>query len=169
MSKMTVVNSWNEWDPLRHVIVGKADDCHIPPEEPALDKPTMGDVAASLEADIIQADPEDLNREIHAIKACGLSEQNSFGQPVSSQFQLFVREILLRSASAEVAWTELNDKHSIRIPGLERLDQSSKQLTHLRHRARKRFSVLFHEQLRQTVLDEEAFEDLCQRLESYLP
>ena len=33
----TVVNSWNEWDPLRHVIVGRADDCHIPPEEPALD------------------------------------------------------------------------------------------------------------------------------------
>ena len=33
----TIVNSWNEWDPLKHVIVGKADDCHIPPEEPALD------------------------------------------------------------------------------------------------------------------------------------
>ena len=32
----TVVNSWNEWDPLKHVIVA-ADDCHIPPEEPALD------------------------------------------------------------------------------------------------------------------------------------
>ena len=32
----TVVNSWNEWDPLKHVIVGRADDCHIPPEEPAL-------------------------------------------------------------------------------------------------------------------------------------
>ncbi|MDA9255448.1 serine/threonine protein kinase, partial [Planktomarina temperata] len=33
----TIVNSWNEWDPLRHVIVGRADDCHIPAEEPALD------------------------------------------------------------------------------------------------------------------------------------
>ena len=33
----TIVNSWNEWDPLRHVIVGCADDCHIPPAEPALD------------------------------------------------------------------------------------------------------------------------------------
>lgn len=33
----TQVKSWNEWDTLRHVIVGKADDCHIPPEEPALD------------------------------------------------------------------------------------------------------------------------------------
>ena len=33
----TIVNSWNEWDPLKQVIVGRADDCHIPPEEPALD------------------------------------------------------------------------------------------------------------------------------------
>ena len=33
----TEVKSWNEWDTLRHVIVGKADDCHIPPPEPALD------------------------------------------------------------------------------------------------------------------------------------
>ena len=51
----------------------------------------------------------------------------------------------------------------------ERLGQSNQQLTHLRHRARKRFGTLFHEQLRQTVLDDEAFEELCQRLESYLP
>ena len=33
----TIVNSWNEWDPLRHVIVGVADGCCIPPPEPALD------------------------------------------------------------------------------------------------------------------------------------
>ena len=33
----TVVNSWNEWDPLKHVIVGRATDCHIPPNEPALE------------------------------------------------------------------------------------------------------------------------------------
>ena len=37
MIMSTIVNSWNEWDPLKHVIVGRADDCHIPPEEPALD------------------------------------------------------------------------------------------------------------------------------------
>ena len=37
MSEKTVVNSWNEWDPLKHVIVGKADGCCIPPPEPALD------------------------------------------------------------------------------------------------------------------------------------
>ena len=32
-----VVNSWNEWDPLKHVIVGRADGCCIPAPEPALD------------------------------------------------------------------------------------------------------------------------------------
>ena len=36
-TEKTIVRSWNEWDPLKHVIVGRADDCHIPPEEPALD------------------------------------------------------------------------------------------------------------------------------------
>ena len=33
----TVVNSWNEWGPLRHVVVGRADGCCIPPPEPASD------------------------------------------------------------------------------------------------------------------------------------
>ena len=38
MSKdKVIVNSWNEWDPLKHVIVGKADGCCIPAPEPALD------------------------------------------------------------------------------------------------------------------------------------
>ena len=36
-SKKIIVNSWNEWDPLKHVIVGKADGCCIPAPEPALD------------------------------------------------------------------------------------------------------------------------------------
>ena len=33
----TIVNSWNEWDPLKHVIVGSADGTCIPAPEPALD------------------------------------------------------------------------------------------------------------------------------------
>ena len=32
-----IVNSWNEWDSLKHVIVGRADNCCIPPSEPATD------------------------------------------------------------------------------------------------------------------------------------
>ncbi|PPR46831.1 MAG: Inosamine-phosphate amidinotransferase 1 [Alphaproteobacteria bacterium MarineAlpha5_Bin9] len=35
-NKKTIVNSWNEWDPLKHVIVGRADGCCIPPAEPAM-------------------------------------------------------------------------------------------------------------------------------------
>lgn len=33
----TIVKSWDEWSPLKHVIVGVADGCMIPPSEPALD------------------------------------------------------------------------------------------------------------------------------------
>ena len=33
----TIVSSWNEWDRLRHVIVGRADGSCIPAPEPALD------------------------------------------------------------------------------------------------------------------------------------
>lgn len=36
-SSPAVVSSWDEWSPLRHVIVGIADGCMIPPSEPALD------------------------------------------------------------------------------------------------------------------------------------
>ena len=31
----TVVNSWNEWDPLKHVIVGRADGTMVQAPEPA--------------------------------------------------------------------------------------------------------------------------------------
>ena len=34
---MTIVNSWNEWDPLKHVIVGTVENSNIPPMEPALE------------------------------------------------------------------------------------------------------------------------------------
>ena len=30
-----IVNSWNDWDPLKRVIVGRCDNSMIPPEEPA--------------------------------------------------------------------------------------------------------------------------------------
>ena len=43
-SSMTVVSSWNEWDPLKHVIVGRADGTQIQAPEPAvqLDFPDRG-------------------------------------------------------------------------------------------------------------------------------
>ena len=37
MTDKIIVNSWNEWDPLKHVIVGRADGTCIPAPEPALD------------------------------------------------------------------------------------------------------------------------------------
>ena len=39
-----IVNSWNEWDPLKHVIVGRADGCMVQAPEPAvqLDFPDQG-------------------------------------------------------------------------------------------------------------------------------
>ena len=37
----SVVNSWNDWDPLKHVIIGVADNCMIPPLETAVD-PKIG-------------------------------------------------------------------------------------------------------------------------------
>ena len=39
---MKIVNSWNEWDQLKHVIVGVADKSNIPPMEPALE-PKLSD------------------------------------------------------------------------------------------------------------------------------
>jgi glycine amidinotransferase len=43
-SKKTVVCSWNEWDPLKHVIVGRADGTMVQAPEPAvqLDFPDQG-------------------------------------------------------------------------------------------------------------------------------
>ena len=45
-----IVNSWNEWDPLKHVIVGRADGTCIPAPEPALDAkvPEDSDMRVSL-------------------------------------------------------------------------------------------------------------------------
>jgi len=36
--KKTVVNSWNEWDPLKHVIVGRPDGTMIQAAEPAIER-----------------------------------------------------------------------------------------------------------------------------------
>jgi glycine amidinotransferase len=37
-SKRTVVNSWNEWDPLRHIILGRADGTMVQAPEPAVQR-----------------------------------------------------------------------------------------------------------------------------------
>ncbi|GAG25923.1 unnamed protein product, partial [marine sediment metagenome] len=44
MSEQKVVNSWNEWDPLKRVIVGRSGGTNIPAPEPAwwYDQPEGG-------------------------------------------------------------------------------------------------------------------------------
>ena len=37
-SRKTVVNSWNEWDPLKHVIVGRADGTMVQAPEIAIQR-----------------------------------------------------------------------------------------------------------------------------------
>jgi glycine amidinotransferase len=37
-SPKTVVNSWNEWDPLKHVIVGRADGTMVQAPEPSTER-----------------------------------------------------------------------------------------------------------------------------------
>lgn len=37
LQSQKIVNSWNEWDTLKHVIVGRADFGHIPASEPGFD------------------------------------------------------------------------------------------------------------------------------------
>ena len=50
-----------------------------------------------------------------------------------------------------------------------RMGQTPSQVIMLRHRARKRLAHLFYEALRETVRDDEAFEELCRRLDPMLP
>ena len=37
-SGKVIVNSWNEWDPLKHVIVGRADGTMVQAPEPAMER-----------------------------------------------------------------------------------------------------------------------------------
>ena len=49
-----IVNSWNEWDPLKHVIVGRADGTCIPAPEPAVDAkvPEDSDMRGHLDQEL---------------------------------------------------------------------------------------------------------------------
>ena len=49
-----IVNSWNDWDPLKHVIVGRCDNSCVPPEEPATSEkvPDLNGVTAYVSAEL---------------------------------------------------------------------------------------------------------------------
>ncbi len=37
-AKKTVVNSWNEWDPLKHIVLGRCDGTMFQAAEPAIQR-----------------------------------------------------------------------------------------------------------------------------------
>jgi phosphate acetyltransferase len=50
----------------------KTDSIYILPEEPVLGKPTVGEIARSLDAQILQGEPKTLNREVHDLKIAAM-------------------------------------------------------------------------------------------------
>jgi len=50
-----------------------AGPVYILPEEPMLSKPTVGEIAAALECQILQGDVDGLNREVHNIKIAAMN------------------------------------------------------------------------------------------------
>ena len=51
----------------------QTEPIYILPEEPILGKPTVGEIARSLDAQILQGDPEGLNREVHDFKIAAMN------------------------------------------------------------------------------------------------
>ncbi|MBT8331408.1 MAG: phosphate acetyltransferase, partial [Deltaproteobacteria bacterium] len=50
-----------------------ADSIYILPEEPVLGRPTVGEIARSLDAKILQGDPKALNRGVHDLKIAAMN------------------------------------------------------------------------------------------------
>ena len=50
-----------------------ADSIYILPEEPVLGKPTVGEIARNLSAQILQGEPKTLNREVHDLKIAAMN------------------------------------------------------------------------------------------------
>ena len=89
----TVVSSWNEWDPLRHLIVGRADGSCIPPPEPALDAKVPEDsdmrgMHGPRPADTVARANELLDRFCDQLRSRGIRVDRptpiDFDQPVAT-------------------------------------------------------------------------------------
>ena len=50
-----------------------AEPIYILPEEPSLGKPTVGEIARSLDAQILQGEPKGLNRDVHDFKVAAMN------------------------------------------------------------------------------------------------
>lgn len=72
-----IVNSWNDFDPLKHVIVGLADNTCIPPSEPAskakvpLDSPMRG-MTGPRTLDTVEKANAQLNGLVKVLKGLGV-------------------------------------------------------------------------------------------------
>ncbi len=51
----TIVSSWDEFSPLKHVIVGRADHTCIPPSEPAIEAKKSFSGGSKAAADFLEA------------------------------------------------------------------------------------------------------------------
>ncbi|MFE2409328.1 glycine amidinotransferase [Kitasatospora sp. NPDC057904] len=87
-----IVNSWNEWDPLREIVVGSADGAHFEPTEPG-NRPTVRNAPAGTPFPTGPKSPEAIDRaneELAGLAALlesrGITvrrpEPHDFGTPV---------------------------------------------------------------------------------------
>ena len=78
----TIVNSWNDFDPLRHVIVGRADFTCIPPTEPATEAkiPEDSDMRGMWGPRPLDT-VEKANQQLDGLASLLDASQNSSGPP----------------------------------------------------------------------------------------
>src|SRR6478752_3835246 len=88
-----VVASWNEWDPLRHVIVGVADQGCIPLAEPAVEyrfpnEGGVGGMCGHWPAELIARANEELDNLADLMRKRGIRVDRptpiDFNQPVAT-------------------------------------------------------------------------------------
>ena len=91
--RKTVVNSWNEWDPLKHVIVGRADGTMVQAPEPSVERdwPEFGFPAGTsgrLPKEMEQKANEQLDNYVRILEKRGIRVDRptriDFGQAVET-------------------------------------------------------------------------------------
>ncbi|TPG05123.1 glycine amidinotransferase [Curtobacterium flaccumfaciens] len=90
----TIVNSWNEWDPLEEIVVGRADNASFDPREPGY-RPQIRGTAGSLEE--FPSGPKDAktirkaNRELDELSTLLRERGVTVRRPTPKDFRLGVR------------------------------------------------------------------------------
>ena len=85
--RATTVNSWNGWDPLRHVIVGRADGTMVQAPEPAVQRDFPDDgfplgTYGPIPAEMVEAANEQLDNFVRILEKRGIR----VGRPVPLDF-----------------------------------------------------------------------------------